>query len=276
MRFAFSGLSGNHGLMNSLNTKNAPASVRSKTGTFLTGVAWLLGVGGVVAVLLAAIGYRTETLALGTAIQSIRWAATGALAGAVVALLALVWVVRAGGTGRWTAVAALALNAVVVAPPLYLLAQARSLPLIHDISTDTSDPPRFVAILPLRSSAPNPVEYDPANAAEQQRGYPDIAPLVLMDTTPAQAFAHAERAARAMGWDIASTAPEEGRLEATDSTLLLGFKDDIVVRIREHTQGPGQGQGSVVDVRSLSRVGLSDIGTNARRVRAFLGRLQAQ
>lgn len=264
--------------MNSLNTSNKQASGRSETGPVLAWIALLLGLACVAAVLLAALGYRTETLALGTAIQSIRWAATGALVGAVVALLALVWLVRKGAgrqTPMWVAASALLLNVLVVAPPLNLFAQAKNLPLIHDISTDTSDPPRFVAIVPLRSNAPNPVEYDPANAAEQQRGYPDIAPLVLANTTAAQGFARAEHAARAMGWDIVSSAPEEGRLEATDSTLLLGFKDDIVVRIRKSTQASGQGQGSVVDVRSLSRVGLSDIGANAKRIRAFLRELQA-
>ena len=264
--------------MNSLNTSNKQASGRSETGPVLAWIALLLGLACVAAVLLAALGYRTETLSLGAAIQSIRWAATGALVGVVVALLALVWLVRTGAgrqTPMWVAVSALLLNVLVVAPPLYLFAQAKNLPLIHDISTDTSDPPRFVAIVPLRSNAPNPVEYDPANVAEQQRGYPDIAPLVLVNTTPSQAFARAEHAARAMGWDIVSSAPEEGRLEATDSTLLLGFKDDIVVRIRESTQASGQGQGSVVDVRSLSRVGLSDIGANAKRIRAFLRELQA-
>ena len=100
--------------------------------------------------------------------------------------------------------------------------------------------------------------------------------MVLPDTSPAQSFARAERAARALGWDIVSTVPVEGRLEATDSTPLLGFKDDIVVRIREIAAESGKGSGSVVDVRSVSRVGLSDIGTNARRIRAFLRELQAQ
>ena len=264
--------------MNSLKTNNTHASVRSRTGPVLAWIALLLGMACVAAVLLAALGYRSQALALGTAIQSIRWAATAALVGAVVSLLALVWVVRAGGARRmalWVAVAALLLNVLVVAPPLYLFAQAKSLPLIHDISTDTSDPPRFVAVVPLRSNAPNPVEYDPANVAEQQRGYPDIAPVVLVNTTPSQAFARAEHAARAMGWHIVSTAPEEGRLEATDSTPLLGFKDDIVVRIRAHTAESGQGQDSVVDVRSVSRVGLSDIGTNAKRIRAFVRKLHA-
>lgn len=244
-----------------------------RTAAFLAWAALLLGLSCGAAVLLAALGYRTGGAGLGGAIQTIRWAATGALVGVVLAALALLVFAKPAGARRkvlLVAAAALALNALVAAPPLYLAAQAKSLPLIHDITTDTRNPPPFVAIVALRSSAPNPADYNPANAAEQQRGYPDMAPLVLPNTPPAHTFAQAERAARMLGWRIVSAAPEEGRLEATDRTLLLGFTDDIVVRIR----ADGTGRGSVVDVRSASRVGLSDIGTNARRIRAFLRALQ--
>ena len=103
--------------------------------------------------------------------------------------------------------------------------------------------------------------------AQQKRGYPDIAPLRL-NLPPAEAFARAERAARAMGWQIVAVAPEALRIEATDTTLFFGFKDDIVIRVRPSENG------SVVDMRSLSRVGTSDVGVNAKRVRAFLGRLK--
>src|SRR5207237_3453093 len=103
---------------------------------------------------------------------------------------------------------------------------------------------------------------------QQRTGYPDIAPL-LLDRPPAQVFAAAERSARAMGWDIAAAVPEEGRIEATDTTLLFGFKDDVVIRV-----APNAG-GTRVDVRSLSRVGGSDVGVNATRVRSFLQRLAA-
>lgn len=142
------------------------------------------------------------------------------------------------------------------------------LPRIHDISTDTANPPKFVAVLPLRLGARNPVDYAPATALQQKSGYPDIAPLTL-SVPPAEAFARAERAANALGWTIVATAAVEGRLEATDTTPLFGFKDDIVVRVTPATDG-----GSIVDVRSLSRVGGSDFGTNAKRVRAFLRRME--
>jgi uncharacterized protein (DUF1499 family) len=233
-------------------------------------LAWLALLGGplsAIAALLAGPTYRASLLSLGSAFLLLRWATIAALTGAGVAVLALglLWLVGAR-RGRALAAAAIAINVLVAAPPLYLYAQAQSLPNIHDISTDTQDPPAFVAVLPLRQGARNPVDYRPETAAQQRLGYPDIAPLVL-DVPPAQAFERAERTARAMGWQIVATVPEALRIEATDTTLLFGFKDDVVIRIRP------SGQGSVVDVRSLSRIGGSDIGTNARRVRRFLDRL---
>jgi uncharacterized protein (DUF1499 family) len=123
-------------------------------------------------------------------------------------------------------------------------------------------------VLPLRKGARNAVDYPASTAAEQRKGYPDVGPLML-PLAPPVAFERAVQAARAMGWDIVNTAPDKLRLEATDTTLLFGFKDDIVVRVTP------QAQGSVVDVRSLSRVGGSDFGTNAKRVRDYLKRLSA-
>ncbi len=258
--------------MPALSTSKTQLRTTGKAGAALAWTALLLGLACVATVLLAALGYRSGGLGLGATVQAIRWGTTGALAGVVLAVLAMGIAKPAGARRKalLVAVAALVLNALVAAPPLYLVAQAKQLPLIHDITTDTRNPPHFVAVVPLRSGAPNPVDYDPANAAKQQRGYPDIAPLVLANIPPAQSFARAEHAARALGWSIVSAAPQQGRLEATDSTPLLGFKDDIVVRIR----ADGTGQGSVVDVRSVSRVGLSDIGTNAKRIRAFLRELR--
>ena len=257
-----------------------PGQAKARLGAAM---AWLaLGLGLVCGAvpLGAALRYRTGAMGLGALVKGIQGSTIGAVAGAVLALLALVllaWAGQAAQTGArrkglLVAGVALVLNALVLAPPLYLVAQGRGLPMIHDISTDTGHPPQFYAIVSLRGGASNSLDYDPANAAKQQRGYPDLVPLLLPRTPPAQAFAQAERAARALGWSIASAAPQEGRLEATDRTPLMGFQDDIVVRIRA---GDG-GHGSVVDVRSASRVGVSDVGTNARRIRAFLRALQAQ
>jgi uncharacterized protein (DUF1499 family) len=249
------------------NTASAPAKGRRVRAAAWFAVA--IGALSATAALLAGLGYRMQWWPLGDGFALLRWATFGALFGAVLALLAGGWLLLARAPrGRVTAAAALVLNALVAAPPLYLYAQAQSLPKIHDISTDTADPPAFVAVLPLRQGARNPVEYRPDTAAQQRRGYPDIAPLRL-DVPPAEAFARAERAARATGWQIVAVAPEALRIEATATTLLFGFKDDVVIRIRP------QAQGSVVDVRSLSRIGGSDVGANAQRIRSFLGKLAA-
>lgn len=144
---------------------------------------------------------------------------------------------------------------------------AGRVPKIHDISTDTANPPRFVAVVPLRRDAPNPAEYGGAEiAARQAEAYPDLKPLPL-PLPPDQAFSLALEAAHRMGWRIAAAAPAEGRIEASDTTFWFGFIDDIVIRIRPDSNG------SLLDIRSVSRVGLSDVGTNADRIRRFIKKL---
>lgn len=148
---------------------------------------------------------------------------------------------------------------------------AQRVPAIHDITTDPDNPPGFVAILPLRKDAPNPAAYGgPDIAAQQRAAYPEVVPAKL-DLPPAEAFKRALAAARRMRWDIVDADEAQGRIEATDTTFWFGFKDDIVVRV---TPMPG-GQGSRIDVRSVSRVGRSDIGANARRIKAYLKELAA-
>jgi uncharacterized protein (DUF1499 family) len=159
----------------------------------------------------------------------------------------------------------------------YLLSWLRAgmgVPPIHEISTDLQSPPPFVAVREIRAKIPglNPVDYvveqpgrsGTINVPEAQRAaYPDIQPLQLA-MPPADAFARVESAARSLGWEIVASAPEEGRLEATETTLFFGFKDDIVVRLR------AEAGGTRVDVRSKSRVGVGDVGANAARIRKFL------
>ncbi len=142
-------------------------------------------------------------------------------------------------------------------------------PRIHDISTDTDDPPAFVDVLPLRASAKNAATYGGSRVAAQQRkAYPDIVPVDLA-IAPSLAFARSRAVASAMGWAPVSADSSAGRIEATATTRLLRFKDDVVIRIR-----PRDG-GARVDVRSVSRVGRGDLGTNAERVRDFIGRLRS-
>jgi len=103
-------------------------------------------------------------------------------------------------------------------------------------------------------------------AAQQQQAYPDLKPKVL-SLPPAEAVQKSIDAARSLGWQIAGSDTAAGRIEATDTTGWFGFKDDVVIRVRP------QAQGSRVDVRSASRVGRSDIGKNAERIREFLDKL---
>jgi len=137
--------------------------------------------------------------------------------------------------------------------------------MIHDITTDTENPPVFVSVLPLRKDAPNSAEYGgPEIAMKQRAAYPDIHP-VEVGVRPMLAYEYALDAARRMGWQIVDGNPPEGRIEATATTRWFGFKDDVVIRIV-----PTAGNGSRLDIRSVSRVGLSDVGTNACRIRSFL------
>lgn len=142
-------------------------------------------------------------------------------------------------------------------------------PVIHDITTDPDDPPAFVHLAELRAAAraESPAEYDGLETARRQReGYPDLAPLRLT-LAPGDALHRVSQAAERLGWEVQAVAPLEGRLEATATTKWFGFVDDVVVRVR------GDGSGSLVDIRSKSRVGRSDLGANAARIRLFLGEL---
>ena len=190
-------------------------------------------------------------------------------AAAVVSSLALL-VIHAFPRYRnriWVPAAALAVGLIAAAPPLLLLWQARSVPPIHDITTDMTEPPAFVALAPVREKEPNGSRYGgDAVAAQQRAGYPDLKPLVSK-SPPAEMHQRAIDAARSLGWDVAASEAASGRIEATDTTYWFGFKDDVVVRIRP------EGGGSRIDVRSVSRVGQSDLGANAKRIRKFLDKL---
>jgi len=201
-----------------------------------------------------------------TGLGLIRWAAYVGIAGVVLTLVALA-VTRPRGAALVALLVALVLAGTAFVVPWRWVERAKRVPPIHDITTDTQDPPAFVDVLPLRAGAANPATYGGDSvAALQRQGYPDIRPLHL-DAPPAAAFARALATAKAMGWDIAAADSAVGRIEATATTRWFGFKDDVIVRVRPDSAG------SRVDVRSVSRVGRSDVGTNAARVRAFLSRL---
>ncbi|MFO1304410.1 MAG: DUF1499 domain-containing protein [Burkholderiales bacterium] len=187
--------------------------------------------------------------------------------GALALVLLVVPRARRGRAGMLGVTIALALAALAL--PLYWLQLARTVPPINDITTDVVDPPEFVAILPIRANAPVSAAYAGKETADAQRAaYPDIAPIVLA-IAPQAAYARALGIARDLGWTIVASDERTGRIEATATTAWFGFKDDVVIRIRP------EGDGSRVDVRSHSRVGKSDLGANAKRIREFSARLRS-
>jgi uncharacterized protein (DUF1499 family) len=196
--------------------------------------------------------------------------AFGGLLAAVLCFIGALLVLRHGiRNGLLLGVLGFVIGLVVVGIPANWMLSARRLPMIHDITTDTQNPPKFVAALPLRKSALNPPEYGgPAVAAQQVKAYPDIRPLVLK-ISPNTAFEKALGATRRMGWQIIDTDQGQGRIEASATTFWFGFVDDVVIRITPVNSG------SRIDVRSESRVGKSDIGTNAKRIRIFLKEMLA-
>jgi uncharacterized protein (DUF1499 family) len=231
-----------------------------------SGVSRLAAALGAVSLLaLAASGplYHLGLVGLAGAFGVLKWAVYGALATLVLAFIGLIVAARRG-VGMPTALTALLLSLAAIGPIGALAWKASRVPAIHDITTDTMKPPPFVAILPLREGALNPVEYGgPEVAAKQKQAFPDIVPLTL-NLAPDRAFDRALAAVRAMGWDLVASDPAGGRIEATDTTFWFGFKDDVVIRVRPEPNG------SRVDVRSLSRVGGGDIGANAARIRKYL------
>lgn len=232
----------------------------------------VLAVGGALAAALAGFGARVGWWDFRAGFAVLTYAIYALIAAPALGLLCAIaaGVLRAP-QALALGVAGLLIGGVALAVPLSHIRVARAVPPIHDISTDTENPPAFVAVVPLRSDATNPVEYGGPDVASQQRSaYPDLEPA-RFELAPERAFEAARDAAGAMGWDIVDVDPGAGRIEATDTTFWFGFKDDVVIRVAAEPGG-----GARVDVRSLSRVGGSDIGANAARIRAYLARLRTE
>ena len=229
---------------------------------------------GFIALTLLAISgplYRTGVAELSSAFLLLRWAAYIGAGATIVGLLLLIWQAlqssRHGPSSMLMGLAVIAAATSFVIPYLQMQT-ARSVPAIHDISTDLVNPPEFVAIAPLRAAAPNPVAYAGDETAKQQRqAYADISTWTSA-TGVEQVYEQSLQVVADMGWQLVASDLAEGRIEATDITTWFGFKDDVVIRLVATEQG------TAVDVRSKSRVGRSDVGVNAKRIRTFLAALQ--
>jgi uncharacterized protein (DUF1499 family) len=191
-------------------------------------------------------------------------------------LIALLQIWRRGYAGAGKAAFGVVLPVLMLAWPLTFVPALMNLPRINDVTTDVAAPPRFISLAKLRTAEANPVAYPGERFAEQQqKAYPDLRTFVL-DRGVEEAYELVEEIVRKLKWKVAASDPptvkplKGGQLEATDLTPVIGFPDDVIVRVE------GSATRARIDVRSASRYGHADMGQNAMRVRRFLAELQSR
>lgn len=190
----------------------------------------------------------------------------------LIQIINAIWLLRKPTNGtkralRWASLFAL--------PPLILVAAVLrdgaegSRAGIHNVSTDTVNPPQFYQAAEQRGAESNPLAYSEAIAVIQRQAFPNVKSIHTSLSMP-NTFDHAAATAQTLGWDIYHSDRDKGIIEAVATTFWFGFKDDIVIRIT------AKGDGSLVDLRSVSRVGRSDLGANAARILTFSEQFMAQ
>lgn len=230
-------------------------------------LALLLALGALLALLLAPIGYKQEWWDYGYALQTLmKYSAFAAIAALTLAIMGVghTWF-GSNHRGMPLALAAIIIAGATLATPVKQLAKFKSVPVIHDITTDSQNPPAFEASVAVRGeNQANSTAYGGEELAKAQScAYDSIAPLTTRKD-PETTYPIALELVKQRGWTILATESRRGRIEAVDTSRWFGFNDDIVIRI-ERTE-----TGSRIDMRSSSRVGQSDLGVNAARIEGFL------
>ncbi len=226
----------------------------------------LLGVFSVQLVLAGIILHRLLSLSTPVTLSVFLAGLAGAAMAVLLALASYVAIWRDGRTGAWSATVGLLLGLALMAWPAALVPFYRSMPEINDVSTDTAAPPVFVMAATQRPRGSNPATYAGPEAARLQlEAYPDVRPVVVPRPV-AETWEVMGETVRKLGWRVLSETPPKGRgkpgiIEAVDRTLILGFYDDVVVRI------DGDSRETRIDVRSASRYGSHDFGRNAGRIK---------
>lgn len=252
---------------------------------------WALLLVGLSPAILAALGAVGTKLGwfdwrVGFGDLAVGWAPKAAFVGVGAGLIAVLVAALAGARRLWLAVALTLLAPVLTLGAFaQLKAQAARFP-VHQVSTDVVDPPMpTAALLRMRGPGANPIERDPRR--EARAGRPEVenwaddrvlrfaadgcpgARTVRLPVPPAEAYARTRAAIGEAGLSMITDAPTAGVLEATHVSFWFEFKDDVMVRVRP------QGEGSRVDIRSVSRIGGSDLGANCARVTRIVAGLQA-
>lgn len=211
--------------------------------------------------------YKYGVVDLGTAFTGFKFGVFAGIATLILLVLQIIFKRKTVTLG--STIMALLLSTIAIAIPLSMLNKGKSVPPIHDISTDLVNPPEFVAIAPLRADAPNPVEYAGVEVATQQRAaYPELQTLNYTQSK-SELVEATKQAIDHLGWQLVNIDADQGIVEATDRTMWFGFKDDVIVRITDN------GSKRLVDIRSKSRVGGSDLGKNAERIHDFIEELDS-
>jgi len=218
------------------------------------------------ATVLSVLIVRSGILEIEPALATFAGALLFAFIGMVLAFGAFVVVWKDGINGMGYAFTAIGIGIALIAYPAYLGYKAYKLPMINDITTDPIDPPRFDVLARLRPRGT--VEYAGLYAAEQQRrAYPDVEPLHV-DATPKAAYDAAMAVIVRRKWRVVVDRPplprRDGVIEAVARTAIMGFRDDVSLRVKPEDEG------ARIDVRSASRYGRHDFGTNAARIKSLL------
>ncbi len=228
--------------------------------TALLGLA--LGVAVIITAMMSGVGYRLGWWRHPEAFAIFEWASYAAVITLLVSVAGIFKTrPHAQQRGMLSGITGIILSLPVITATLLFEYSATAYPQINDVTTDTQDPPSFWDV-------PNPIEYPGQTVADLQlAAYPDLKPLQI-SISAEQAFVKALEVATDKGWEVISSDADEGRIEAVDTSLLFGFKDEVVIRITSSDDG------AIVDIRSRSRIGRIDRGANAKRIRDYLSTLK--
>jgi uncharacterized protein (DUF1499 family) len=216
--------------------------------------------------------HRFGSLATPAALNLLTVSIGGMVLAIIVAVVGLVRIWFGGQIGAGQAFAAIAIALIGLALPLYYLSQFFMLPQLTDVETTPRQPMRFSQLAAQRPADANRIEQPDLTAAEiQEKAYPDLRPMEL-ERSATETFDIVHEAVKRVGWTIVLNEPpgeQPGRIEATDRTMIMGYTDDALVRVT------GDDTHAFIDVRSVSRYGMHDLGANAERVRTLFAEVKA-
>ena len=216
--------------------------------------------------------HRFGSLATPAALNLLTVSIGGLVLAIVVALVGIVRIWFGGQIGAGQAFAGIAIALIGLALPLYYFSQFFLLPRLNDVETTPRQPMQYSQLAARRPADANRiVEPDLAAAEIQEKAYPDLRPMEL-ERSATETFDIVHEAVKRIGWTIVLNEPpgeQPGRIEATDRTIIMGYTDDVLVRVT------GDDTHAFIDVRSVSRYGMHDLGANADRIRALFAEVKA-